>query len=115
GVQTCALPSSAFINLQQYHLEECLVDRAAELPRAEVRWRNKVVAVAPREEDVLLRIATPEGEYELACEWLIVCDGSKSPVRSMLGLEAAGQVFRDRFLIVDIHMKSDFPAERWFW
>jgi 3-(3-hydroxy-phenyl)propionate hydroxylase len=105
----------AFINLQQYHLEECLVDRAGELPKAEVRWRNKVVAVTPREDDVLLRVATPEGDYELTCEWLIACDGSKSPVRSMLGLEAAGQAFRDRFLIVDIHMKSDFPAERWFW
>jgi 3-(3-hydroxy-phenyl)propionate hydroxylase len=33
----------------------------------------------------------------------------------MLRLEAEGQVFRDRFLIADIHMKSDFPAERWFW
>jgi 3-(3-hydroxy-phenyl)propionate hydroxylase len=33
----------------------------------------------------------------------------------MLGLEAEGQIFRDRFLIADIHMKSDFPAERWFW
>ena len=81
----------------------------------EIRWRNKVVAVTPREEDVLLRVATPEGEYELSCEWLIVCDGSQSPVRSMLGLEAEGQIFRDRFLIADIHMKSDFPAERWFW
>ncbi len=26
-----------------------------------------------------------------------------------------GQVFRDRFLIADIHMKSNFPTERWFW
>jgi 3-(3-hydroxy-phenyl)propionate hydroxylase len=33
----------------------------------------------------------------------------------MLGLEAHGQVFHDRFLIVDVHMKSQFPAERWFW
>jgi 3-(3-hydroxy-phenyl)propionate hydroxylase len=105
----------AFVNLQQYHLEECLVGRLGELSRAEVRWRNKVVAVTAREEDALLRVATPEGEYELSCEWLIACDGSKSPVRSMLGLEAEGQVFRDRFLIADIHMKSDFPAERWFW
>ena len=24
-------------------------------------------------------------------------------------------MFRDRFLIADIHMKSDFPTERWFW
>jgi 3-(3-hydroxy-phenyl)propionate hydroxylase len=105
----------AFVNLQQYHLEEILVDRVAELPAAEIRWQNKVVDVTPREEDVLLRVETPDGDYWLACEWLIVCDGSRSPVRTMLHLEAEGQVFRDRFLIVDVHMKSEFPAERWFW
>jgi 3-(3-hydroxy-phenyl)propionate hydroxylase len=44
-----------------------------------------------------------------------VCDGSRSPVRAMLGLGAEGQVFHDRFLIADVHMKSEFPAERWFW
>jgi 3-(3-hydroxy-phenyl)propionate hydroxylase len=105
----------AFVNLQQYHLEETLVDRLAELPAAEIRWQNKVVEVLPREDDVLLRIATPDGDYWLACEWLVACDGAKSPVRTMLGLEAEGQVFRDRFLIADIHMKSEFPTERWFW
>ncbi len=62
-----------------------------------------------------MRVATPDGEYSLGCDWLIVCDGARSPVRQMLGLEAEGQVFRDRFLIADIHMKSDFPTERWFW
>ena len=105
----------AFVNLQQYHLEECLVNRLAELPQAEVRWRHKVVAVMPRDGHVLVRVATPDGEYELTCEWLLVCDGARSPVRKMLGLEAEGQMFRDRFLIADIRMKSDFPAERWFW
>ena len=44
----------AFVNLQQYHLEECLVDRLAELPAAEVRWRHKVVGVMPRDGHVLL-------------------------------------------------------------
>jgi 3-(3-hydroxy-phenyl)propionate hydroxylase len=33
----------------------------------------------------------------------------------MLGLDFEGQVFRDRFLIADIRMASDFPAERRFW
>ena len=26
-----------------------------------------------------------------------------------------GKVFQDRFLIADVVMKADFPAERWFW
>ena len=105
----------AFVNLQQYWFEEYLVDRARELGDVELRWENRVVGVAPQEDGVLLTVATPDGEYTLACDWLIAADGSKSPVRRMLGLEAEGEVFHDRFLIADIHMTSDFPTERWFW
>ena len=105
----------AFVNLQQYYLEEFLVDRVAELPSAEVRWHNKVVGVTPDDDGAVLRVTTPEGEYWLSCDWLIVADGARSTVRTLLGLESEGQVFRDRFLIADIHMRSDFPAERWFW
>ena len=76
---------------------------------------NKVVGVTPRGDGVTLRVDTPDGDYVLTCDWLIVADGARSPVRTMLGLEAEGQVFRDRFLIADIHMKSDFPPERRFW
>ncbi len=63
----------------------------------------------------MLRVETPDGDYWLSCDWLVVADGAKSTVRALLGLESEGQVFRDRFLIADIHMRSDFPAERWFW
>jgi len=105
----------AFINLQQYYVEQFLVERATELPGVDLRWRNKVVGVMPRQDRVALRVSTPDGEYGVQADWLIVADGSKSAIRGMLGLESEGQVFRDRFLIADIHMTSDFPAERWFW
>ncbi len=105
----------AFINLQQYHFEECMVQRARSLPAAELRWKHRVVDVTCNDSQVQLRVATADGEYALTCDWLIVCDGARSPVRHMLGLDTEGQVFRDRFLIADIHMTSDFPTERWFW
>jgi 3-(3-hydroxy-phenyl)propionate hydroxylase len=105
----------AFVNLQQYWLEEYLVDRARELPAIDLRWKNRVDSVARNGDHVELVVDTPDGPYTLHCDWLIVCDGARSPVRRMLGLEAEGQVFRDRFLIADILMKSDFPTERWFW
>ena len=60
-------------------------------------------------------IDTPEGEYALRCAWLVAADGSRSPVRGLLGHEASGQTFRDRFLIADVRMTAPFPAERWFW
>ncbi|HVE48174.1 MAG TPA: FAD-dependent oxidoreductase [Casimicrobiaceae bacterium] len=105
----------AFVNLQQYWLEQFLVERAAALPNLEVRWKNKVVGVSPAGEGVELQVETPDGPYSLQSDWLIACDGARSPVRRMLGLESEGQVFRDRFLIADIHMVSPFPCERWFW
>jgi len=105
----------AFVNLQQYYVEEYLVERLAALRDAEIRWLNKVVGVTPGRDGAVLRVDTPDGDYALACDWLIVADGARSPVRTMLGLEAEGQVFHDRFLIADIRMKSEFPPERRFW
>ena len=105
----------AFVNLQQYWFEEYLVERAQALGAVELRWENRVVGVASHADGVDVTVATPDGEYALRCDWLIAADGSNSAVRQMLSLDWEGQVFHDRFLIADIHMKSDFPTERWFW
>ncbi|CAO3432510.1 FAD-dependent oxidoreductase [Azospirillum doebereinerae] len=105
----------AFINLQQYYLEGYLHDHAATLETLDIRWRNKVVGVAPGTDGVELLIDTPDGSYALRCDYLVACDGSRSPVRGMMGLESKGRVFRDRFLIADVRMTADFPTERWFW
>src|SRR3981189_1115372 len=37
----------AFINLQQYWVEQFLVERCLDLPQAELRWQNQVVGVTP--------------------------------------------------------------------
>ena len=102
------------VNLQQYYLEQYQVARC-ESAGVEMRWRHKVMAVEPGADGVTLQVRTPEGDYALQADWLVVCDGARSPVRTMLGLDIEGQVFRDRFLIADVVMKAQFPAERWFW
>jgi 3-(3-hydroxy-phenyl)propionate hydroxylase len=104
----------AFVNLQQYHFEEALVDRLAALGHR-VRWRNKAVGIEQDAAGVRLDVETPDGRYTIAADFVIAADGARSPVRDMLGLEWKGQVFRDRFLIADVHMKAEFPTERWFW
>ena len=105
----------AFINLQQYYVEGFLAERAAELPLIDVRWKNKVTGVEQREDGALLTIETPDGAYTLLADWVAACDGSRSAVRQLIGQESKGRIFRDRFLIADVKMKADFPAERWFW
>lgn len=103
------------VNLQQYYLEEYLVTQVRSMPGIDLRWKNKVVALAQHEQTVSLTVETPHGDYRVETEWLVVADGARSPIRHMMGLEIDGKVFRDRFLIADVVMKADFPAERWFW
>ncbi len=105
----------AFINLQQYHVEGLLVERALELPNIEMRWKNSVIGVQQHSDAAVLTIDTPDGPYTLHAGHVVACDGSRSAVRSLMGLESKGRVFRDRFLIADVRMDADLPEERRFW
>ncbi|MBT7645413.1 MAG: FAD-dependent oxidoreductase [Rhodospirillaceae bacterium] len=105
----------AFINLQQYYVETYLVERFAELGIGEARWLNKVTQVTPGDDHVALTVETPDGAYQLTCDWLIAADGVKSAVRHALDLPFVGETFHDHFLITDVVMQSDFPTERRFW
>ena len=105
----------AFINLQQYYAEAYLAVRAGQLPNLEIRWNNTVTGLSQDAETATLTIHTPEGEYRLQADHVAACDGARSPLRALLGQESKGRVFRDRFLIADVRMQADFPAERWFW
>ena len=102
------------INLQQYHLEEALVRRAEEVG-VDLRWKHKVVGVQPLDDGARVTLETPDGRFDIEADWLVVADGARSNVRRELGLDIDGHVFKDRFLIADVVMKADFPAERWFW
>ena len=109
----------AFINLQQYYLEEYLVQRARQIAEAgapiALRGGNKVADVTDHGDHVTLSIDTADGPYTITADYVIACDGAASPIRSMMGLDFLGRVFEDNFLIADVTMEADFPTERWFW
>ena len=105
----------AFVNLQQYYVEEFLVAACIATGLVDLRWKHRVISIENRAEDVNLRLATPAGEISLTADWLLACDGARSFIRESLALPFVGQVFRDRFLIADVTMQASFPPERWFW
>ncbi len=104
----------AFINLQQYHLEEILV-QACRAAGVDLRWKSRVTATAQHQDHVTLTVETPDSTYELHTDWLLAADGARSPIREAMQLPFVGKTFRDRFLIADVTMRAPFPAERWFW
>ncbi|MFN8999326.1 MAG: FAD-dependent monooxygenase, partial [Betaproteobacteria bacterium] len=51
----------AFVNLQQYHLEETMLARLLALG-GEVRWKNRVAAVEQDGQGAALSVETPDGD-----------------------------------------------------
>jgi len=109
----------AMVNLQQYHLEQFLVERAQALPGLDLRWESRVIGVDNAAHGVQLQVQSAHGNYTLSADWLVVADGARSPLRRLLGLDLEGKVFQDRFLIADVVLKqplfAEGAAERWFW
>ena len=104
-----------FINLQQYYVEEYLYDAASMMPNIEIRSGHEATKVSADATGALIDIACGDVSYKIRADWLIACDGNKSSVRDMMGLDFDGRVFEDNFLIADITMKEERPSERWFW
>ncbi len=111
----------AFVNLQQYYVEEYLLERARECPDLiDVRFLSKVTGHEDLGYGVRLSVETPDGPYTLEVDYMLACDGANSPTRTRMGLDFSGQTFEERFLICDIEMEEspfgdrDTP-ERWFW
>jgi 3-(3-hydroxy-phenyl)propionate hydroxylase len=111
-----------FINLQQYHVEQFLID-ALDDAGADIRWGHRATAISQEVEGACVAVegtqteagAGAGGEYHIDADWVIACDGHRSPLRQMLSLDFEGRVFEDNFLIADVKFVEERPSERWFW
>ncbi|KMO21731.1 FAD-dependent oxidoreductase [Methylobacterium platani] len=106
----------AFVNLQQYYVEEFLIDRAGDFPDLiALRWKSAVTGLVQTGDGVRLTVDCPHGTYGINAAWVIAADGARSPTRTRMGLPFPGQRFEERFLIADVTMEAGFPTERLFW
>jgi 3-(3-hydroxy-phenyl)propionate hydroxylase len=113
----------AMVNLQQDQVEARLVQAVQLQPLIELRGRHELIGLEQHGEGVTLNVRTPDGLFDLRADWVVACDGARSPTRTLLGLGFTGQVFEDRFLIADVRLAPGArprgldPArpERWFW
>ncbi len=104
-----------FINIQQYYLEDYLIDELERLGNVEIRWGHKVSDIDVGDDSAILSVTTLDGDYKLETEYVLACDGANSTIRNAMKLDYDGRVFEDNFLIADVKFKHEFPSERWFW
>lgn len=104
-----------FINLQQYYVEEMLIEALQAYDNVDLRWAHKAHALEQHDDCATVTIDAQDGRYSIKAQWVIACDGSRSAIRDMLGLDFEGRIFEDNFLIADVRFKKEMPSERWFW
>ncbi len=106
----------AFVNLQQYYVEDYLVQRCQDFPNhIDLRFGTQIDAVSQNEGKVTAHVSSEYGDYQIEADYLLACDGAHSTMRHLLDLDFKGQHFTEKFLIADVKMEAPFPKERWFW
>ncbi|HTZ42544.1 MAG TPA: FAD-dependent monooxygenase [Jatrophihabitans sp.] len=103
-----------FINISQYRIEQVLLERALREPLIEIRWGHEVIGVEQDDSEVRLRVRTADGERTLGFDYVVACDGVRSPMRGFLDVAWTGYTHQDRFLITDIKVKLPLSKERHF-
>ena len=106
----------AFVNLQQFYVEQYLVERLEQQPEVDLRWKNKVVDVSNHDDCVVAKVETPDGVYDARCQYLVAADGGHSAVRELLGAEDEERSFyEDRWCIADVRIggqTSEYPVRK---
>lgn len=80
-------------------LERQLRAALARFPHVATLFEHDLIAFTQDDSRVSLRLS---GGREIACDYLVACDGASSGVRRQLGIGMSGSTFRERWLIVDL-------------
>ncbi len=86
----------------QPSLEGTLLAGLRRFPCIEARFGYTLEAFMQTEQSVLASVRTPAGQLQqIACAYLLACDGGKSVVRHALGIDMHGTTFPQRWLVAD--------------
>ncbi len=103
----------AFVNLQQFYVEQYLVEALAGVTAVDLRWKNRVVDVRAHADHVELTVDTPDGRYALRARYVVGADGAHSVLREKLGAtDAESALYENHWCIADVRMPGAPGAVR---
>ncbi len=72
-------------------------------PHVEARFSHRLDQFDHGDDGVRLSVMDPQATLQSTrCDYLVACDGARSPVRERLGIVLEGSTFNERWLIVDL-------------
>jgi 3-(3-hydroxy-phenyl)propionate hydroxylase len=97
------------VHLGQDELCALVLERLAGLPDVTVRWGTRVTGMSQDSADeIVIDAVSDQGEDQFTGAWAIGCDGARSTVRRLLGLDFKGMTWDTRFVATNVYF--DFHA-----
>lgn len=98
-----AEPPMRALPLPQREIERILDAHARDLG-AEIRRASTVIGVSQDEESVTARVLGTDGEYDVSARYLVGCDGGRSRIRDLAGIDFPGTTYPqvNRFAAVTV-------------
>jgi 3-(3-hydroxy-phenyl)propionate hydroxylase len=100
------------INMPQHHLEPILHHALEERHPGAVRLRHRLTGFRATDHGIIAVCETPDGIREFEGCYLLACDGGRSTVRSLLGIEVEGESLDARLSLVDVKVDLDVQNPR---
>lgn len=86
------------LQCEQFKMAGLLADKLDAHPRADMRFRHRVVHFTQSAGGVVVDVETPTDIQQLKAEYLIAADGANSIIRKWLGVEFEGFTYPEKFL-----------------
>ncbi|MFL5754200.1 MAG: FAD-dependent oxidoreductase, partial [Bacteroidia bacterium] len=96
---------------EQSRNEELLYSNLREHNR-EVLWKTEFLSLKEHEGHVLTNLKSESADIEIKAQYLIACDGAKSPVRHQLNFNFEGGTYENRFFVADTVLSWGLESDK---
>jgi len=86
------------LQYEQYKLTASIAAEYANAGDFDVRFSHSVTGLTETADGVEIAYASPDGEGRLAASYVIGCDGGRSTIRKLAGIEFEGFTYPERFI-----------------
>ena len=87
-------------------------DRLEEQAQGSLRFSSNVVDVETSSDGAVVTVEAADGtRHRIATQWVLACDGGRSPIRERLGIALSGNTYRQDWIVIDM---SDDPDRSLF-
>ena len=90
------------LQCEQFKLTRIIAEMLKEFPHAEISFDSKFVDASQTDNAVRVFYETPAGSEQVACDYLIGADGSRSEVRKSQKIEFQGFTYPEQFVTVSV-------------